>query len=165
MEPTSTSAGGIFALKAAFIQALIASLAGVLGFILIRPRTVREAVWRFLGAAISSVIFGPLVVAAIHSFWPSLLASAHTLAQGDGIGFTALYFTAPIQIASGLPIWWLLGLGARWMESNQGLTLDGLFSTVINVIARSRNTVRGDPGQVRLPPPTENRGRKDDETQ
>src|SRR5690606_14731990 len=127
MEPTSTSAGGIFALKATFIQAIIASLAGVLGFILIRPRTVREAVWRFLGAAISSVIFGPLVVAAIHSFWPSLLASANTLAQGDGIGFTALYFTAPIQIASGLPIWWLLGLGARWMESNQGLDLPQFF--------------------------------------
>lgn len=162
MEPTSTSAGGIFALKAAFIQALIASLAGVLGFILIRPRTVREAVWRFLGAAISSVIFGPLVVAAIHSFWPSLLASAHTLAQGDSIGFTALYFTAPIQIASGLPIWWLLGLGARWMESNQGLTLDGLFSTVINVIARSRNAVRGDPGQVRLPQQTENKERNNE---
>lgn len=51
------------------------------------------------------------------------------------------------------------------MESNQGLTLADLFSTVINVIARSRNAVRGDPGQVRLPPPTENRERKDDETQ
>src|SRR5690606_18304682 len=145
-----------------FIQAIIASLASVLGFILIRPRTIREAVWRFLGAAISSVIFGPLVVAAIHSFWPSLLAFAHTLAQGDGIGFTALYFTAPIQIASGLPIWWLLGLGARWMESNQGLTLADLFSTVINVIARSRNAVRGDSGQVRLPPQTENKERNDE---
>lgn len=44
MEPTSTSAGGILALKAAFIQAIIASLAGVLGFILIRPRSVSEAV-------------------------------------------------------------------------------------------------------------------------
>lgn len=162
MEPTSTSAGGIFALKATFIQAIIASLAGVLGFILIRPRTIREAVWRFFGAAISSVIFGPLVVAAIHSVWPSLLASAHTLAQGDGIGFTALYFTAPIQIASGLPIWWLLGLGARWMESNQGLTLGTLFSTVLNTIARFRNAMHGDPGRVRLPPKAEDKERNDE---
>jgi len=162
MEPTSTSAGGIFALKAAFIQAIIASLAGVLGFILIRPRTIREAIWRFFGAAISSVIFGPLVVAAIHSVWPSLLASAHTLAQGDGIGFTALYFTAPIQIASGLPIWWLLGLGARWMESNRSMTLGSLLDNTITSIARSRNAVRGDPGQVRMPPQTENKERNDE---
>lgn len=151
MEPTSTSAGGIVALKTAFIQAIIASLAGVLGFILIRPRTVQEAVWRFFGAAISSVIFGPMVVAAVHSVWPSLLSSAHVLAADDGIGFTALYFTAPVQIASGLPIWWLLGLGARWMDSNRSLTLSGLFNGLLRVIARSRNVVHGDPGTMRLP--------------
>lgn len=162
MEPTSTSAGGIFALKATFIQAIIASLAGVLGFILIRPRTVREAVWRFFGAAISSVVFGPLVVTAIHSLWPGLLVSAGALAQSDGIGFAALYFTAPIQIASGLPIWWLLGLGARWMESNRSMTLGSLFDSTITNIARSRNAVRGDPGQVRLPPNTEDKERNDE---
>lgn len=162
MEPTSTSAGGILALKAAFIQAIIASLAGVLGFILIRPQTVREAVWRFFGAAISSVIFGPLIVAAVHSFWPGLLASAHVLAAGDGIGFTALYFTAPIQIASGLPIWWLLGLGARWIESSRSLTLGALFNDLLSAIARSRNAVQGDPGQVRLPPDTVTKEGKDE---
>lgn len=162
MEPTSTSASGILALKTAFIQAIIASLAGVLGFILIRPRTVQEAVWRFFGAAISSVVFGPLIVAAVHSLWPGLLISAHALAAGDGIGFTALYFTAPIQIASGLPIWWLLGLGARWMESNRSMTLGSLFDHTITSIARSRNAVRGDPGQVRMPPQSENKERHDE---
>jgi len=76
MDPTSTGAGGFVALKTVLVQTIIASLAGLLGFVLIRPRTVREAVWRFFGAAISSVIFGPFVVAAVHSVWPDLLASA-----------------------------------------------------------------------------------------
>lgn len=162
MDPTSTGAGGIVALKTVFIQTLIASLAGLMGFVLIRPRTVREAVWRFFGAAISSVIFGPFVVAAVHSVWPDLLASANTLAAGDGVGFASLYFTAPIQIASGLPIWWLLGLGARWMESNRSMTLGSLFDNTITSIARSRNAVRGDPGQVRMPPQSENKERRDE---
>lgn len=151
MEPTSTGAGGLLAFKLAIVQTLIASLAGLLGFVLIRPKTVREAIWRFFGAAISSVVFGPMVVAAIHSFWPELLVSANTLAAGDGVGFAALYFTAPIQIASGLPIWWLLGLGARWLECNRDATLGGIFNTAINAVARSRNAAHGDPGTVQLP--------------
>lgn len=162
MDPTSTGAGGLVALKTVFAQTIIASIAGLLGFILIRPRTVREAVWRFFGAAISSVIFGPFVVAAVHSVWPDLLASANTLAAGDGVGFASLYFTAPIQIASGLPIWWLLGLGARWIESNRSLTLGALFNDLLSAIARSRNAVKGDPGQVRLTPGTAGKERKDE---
>ncbi len=151
MEPTSTGVGGLAALKLAFAQTLIASLAGLLGFVLIRPRTVREAIWRFFGAAMASVVFGPMVVAAVHSFWPELLASANTLAAGDGVGFASLYFTAPIQIASGLPIWWLLGLGARWLEGNRDVKLEGFFNSLINAVARSRNAARGDPGTVQLP--------------
>lgn len=158
MEPTTTGVGGLAALKLAVVQALIASLAGLLGFVLIRPKTVREAIWRFFGAAISSVVFGPVIVAAVHSLWPQLLASANTLAAGDGVGFASLYFTAPIQIASGLPIWWLLGLGARWLEGNRDATLEGAFNSLITAVARSRNAAQGDPGTVQLPPSKKDTG-------
>lgn len=153
MEPTSTGAGGLIAFKLALVQTVIAALAGLLGYILIRPKTVCEAVWRFFGAGLTSVVFGPLVVTIVHSHWPELLVSAHALAADDGNTFALLYFTAPIQIASGLPIWLLMGIGARWLDKNRSITLGELFADALNAIARSRNALKGDPGVARLENP------------
>jgi hypothetical protein len=164
MDPTSTGAGGLVALKTVLAQTLIASLAGLLGYILIRPKTMREAVWRFFGAGMASVLFGPLVVTVINSHWPSLLASAQALALQEGASFEWLYFTAPIQIASGLPIWLLMGIGARWLDKNQSMALGELFSHVLNAVARSRNALKGEISSAHQETTPDQRAETHDET-
>lgn len=114
MEPTTSVY--LTLLKYLGAQTIIAATATVLGFLVLRPRTVGEALVRISFTAIASIVFGPLFVAAIHSHWPSLFESAIYLSEIQGTDMGILYVTAPLQIIAGLPAWWIIGAFIRWFQ-------------------------------------------------
>ena len=69
----------------------------------------------------ASTIAGPLLVVAVHSWWPSLFTSASDVATLYGaereMGF--LFVAAPFLVIAGLPAWWVVGGVVRWLEKRR----------------------------------------------
>lgn len=137
MEP-STSAY-ITLVKYVGAQTVIAALATVLGFLILRPASVSEALVRITFTVIASIVFGPLFVAAVHSHWPELFNSATYLAEIQGTQLGVLYVTAPLQILAGMPAWWVLGAFIRWFHARSNKDLGELWHDFIDYFPSSRN--------------------------
>lgn len=125
MDPTSTSS--LAFAKTLGSQPVIAALSALLGYIILKPKTVGEAIARGLFAALASIFLGPLAVAVAHAKWPELFDSAVYLDTVNQTGLGILYVTAPIQILAGLPAWWVLGAFLRWFDRRSNKDIGELF--------------------------------------
>lgn len=128
-EPTSSSAaGGIAAWKLAGGILGIGVVASAMGFLVLLPKTAKEAAVRVVATMIGSAMFGPFLVAALYSHWPEVFASGTRLAVGMGLEpWLGLFIIgAPLIAMGGLPFWWLLGAAVLWLEKRRGKDLGEL---------------------------------------
>ena len=61
----------------------------------------------------------------MHSWWPSLFASAGQVAAMSGLpsDLGMLFVSAPFLVLAGLPAWWLLGGLVLWFDRRRGKDL------------------------------------------
>lgn len=136
MEPTTSSY--LILMKYLGVQTVIAAVATTLGFLILLPKTVSEALVRITFTAISSIIFGPLFVSAVHSKWPSLFTSAIYLASEQGTSLGIFYVSAPLQILAGMPAWWIIGAFIRWFQVRSHKDIGEMWKDVVDALP-SRN--------------------------
>lgn len=139
-EPISTSAasgGAIFKLFG--VPIVSAAAASALGFMVLWPKTPREAALRVLTTAVFSLVFGPVLVFMLHSQFPDLFASARQVATLAGmhheVGLLAI--AGPVMVVAGLPAWWILGAVVLWLERHKHRDIGELVDDV-------RQIARGD---------------------
>jgi hypothetical protein len=127
-EPASSAAGGWAIGKAIGGVLAIGIVASALGFLVMLPKTPREAAARVLATMAGSALIGPFMVAGAYSRWPEIFGAGVTLASKIGlepwIGLFAV--AAPLLAMSGLPFWWLLGAGVLWLDKRKGKDLGEL---------------------------------------
>lgn len=118
-EPASTSAaGGLAAWKLAGSILGIGVVVSAMGFLVLLPRTPREAIGRILATMLGSALFGPVLVAAVYAKWPEVFGAGVHLAAAVGLESWVglLVVGAPLLALGGLPVWWILGALVRWFE-------------------------------------------------
>jgi hypothetical protein len=148
-EPASSAAGGIAAWKIGASILGIGIVASGLGFLVLLPKTPREAALRALATMAGSALFGPFVVAAAYSKWPEIFGAGVQLAHRMGLEPWLGFFTvgAPLLAMAGLPFWWVLGAGVLWFERRRGKDLAELAADartgVSTAIAPARKASRG----------------------
>jgi hypothetical protein len=120
IETTSAGAGAL--IKIFGVPALAGAAATALTFLFMWPKSRREAFVRFTSSILTSAILGPLLVIAMHSWWPSLFSSARdvTALYGADPALGMLFVSGPIMVLAGLPSWWLLGGVVLWLERRRG---------------------------------------------
>lgn len=120
MAIETTAAGGAL-IKFFGIPVLAGAAATSLGFMFMWPKTKKEAFTRFFVSTLFSILFGPALVVAVRSWWPTLFDSAKDVAALYGsdpaVGF--LFIAAPLMVAAGLPAWWVLGATVRWLDKRK----------------------------------------------
>ena len=119
MEPSTSTGAGIALAKYVGVQTLVSLTAVILGFLVLKPQSAREALVRIICTIIASFMFGPMLVSIVHSLWPSLFTSAIEVSRLDGTNTGILYITAPLQIIAGLPAWWIVGAYLRWFDKRK----------------------------------------------
>jgi hypothetical protein len=128
-EPTSSSAaGGIAAWKLAGGILGIGVVASALGFLVLLPKSPKEAAVRAVATMTGSALLGPFLVAALYSRWPEVFASGAQLAATMGLEpwFGLFMIGAPVIAMAGLPAWWILGAAVLWLEKRRGKDLGEL---------------------------------------
>lgn len=119
MEPTTTTVGASTALVKYFgAQILIGVAATSLAFLVMPPKTKAEFCARMICTLMASYIFGPMLVALVHSWYPAIFDSARAVAvlNGQDQSFGVLYVSTPLQVVAGIPAWWLIGAFLRWFD-------------------------------------------------
>lgn len=137
------TAGGAAAIKFFGAAVIASALATALGFALMWPRTVKEAVVRFTCAIASSFTFGPLLAMAAHSWWPGLFTSARefgTLYGGDPLA-GLLVAAAPFMVIAALPAWWLMGGLVLWLERRRGKDIAEIAADAAAAVKTVREAV------------------------
>jgi len=129
-EPTSTGAGGFVLWKAIGGLLGIGVIASGLGFLVLLPKTPREAALRAIATMAGSALLGPLFVAAAYSRYPEVFAAGATVAQTMGMeSWLGLFMVAaPLLAMAGLPFWWILGAGVLWLEKRKAKDLGELVA-------------------------------------
>lgn len=120
MEPGSTGLGGLAALKVAMAYGVPAAIAGMLGLLIMPPRTAREFTVRTVSTVVCSFMFGPALAGAVMAWKPGLMDAMTWLAQhgagSDDALLAKFYVLGPSMLLAGLPAWWVLGAYMRWMS-------------------------------------------------
>ena len=120
MAIETTAAGGAL-IKLFGIPVLAGAAATSLGFMFMWPKSKKEAFTRFFVSTLSSILFGPALVVAVRSWWPTLFDNAKDVAMlydsDPALGF--LFIAAPLMVAAGLPAWWVLGATVRWFDKRR----------------------------------------------
>ena len=120
MAIETTAAGGAL-IKIFGIPVLAGAAATSLGFMFMWPKNKKEAFTRFFVSTLSSILFGPALVVAVRSWWPTLFDNAKDVAllydSDPALGF--LFIAAPLMVAAGLPAWWVLGATVRWLDKRK----------------------------------------------
>lgn len=120
MAIETTAAGGAL-IKLFGIPVLAGAAATSLGFMFMWPKNKKEAFTRFFVSTLSSILFGPALVVAVRSWWPTLFDNAKDVAllydSDPALGF--LFIAAPLMVAAGLPAWWVLGATVRWLDKRK----------------------------------------------
>jgi len=157
MEPASTSSAASIALAKYFgSQLIIGAIATALAFIVLPPKTKAEFFGRMLCTLLASYLFGPILVAAAHSWFPGLFDSASAVAalNGQDTSFGVLYVSAPLQVIAGMPAWWIIGAFIRWFDKRRGEDIGDLFTDARRVIWPGRSGQnRADTGSNLSPRP------------
>lgn len=136
-EPVTTGAVSGVALAKFFSGSVLASaLAVAIGFMFMWPKTLKEAFIRIVCTVLASTFFGPLMVMALHAWWPTLFESAKTVAQQAGAPamFGLLFLAAPIMVLAGLPAWWVMGAVVRWLDNRRTKDIGELVGDVRQLI-------------------------------
>lgn len=137
------TAGGAAALKFFGAAVVAAAVGTALGYVLMWPRTAREAACRFACSFMCSFIFGPLLAMAAHSRWPSLFASAREFgSQYAGDPMVGLIMAAaPFLVLAALPAWWILGGIVLWLERRRGKDIVQLAHDAVEVVRDVRGAL------------------------
>lgn len=108
------------------------AIAAALGFLVLWPKTAREGFARLVSSIIASMVFGPALVAFVHSKLPDLFASARIIGEAAGIApeFGMFYAGAPFLVMAGLPAWWVLGAMLRWFDRRRDKDIGELAADV-----------------------------------
>lgn len=142
-EPvTGTTVGGVALFKFFGGSMLASTVAVAVGFLFMWPRTIKEAFIRIACTVLASTMFGPVMVMALHSWWPSLFESAKTVARQAGMpdmmGF--LFLASPVMVLAGLPAWWVLGATVRWLEKRRNKDLGEIIGDVRQLFTDKEKT-------------------------
>ena len=138
LDTTSFSAGAWAPILVVTIAAGMAATA--LTFMFMWPRTRREALVRFTCSVCTAALLGPLLLAALHSWWPTLFESARILAvlYGAPAALGVLVVACPVLVLAGLPAWWLLGATVLWLEHRRGKDIGELVHDAAQVVREVR---------------------------
>lgn len=140
MAVETTAATGAL-IKLFGVPVLTSAAATSLGFMFMWPSSPKEAFVRIGSTIIFSTIFGPVLVIALRSTWPTLFDSARDIAvlYGTEPAFGFLFIAAPVMVGAGLPAWWIVGAMVRWLNARKNKDIGELASDAMNVV----NQVRG----------------------
>jgi hypothetical protein len=129
-EPTSSAAGGWALGKAIGGVLAIGVVASALGFLVLLPKTVKEAAVRAIATMAGSALLGPLIVAAAYSRYPEVFSAGATIAQTMGMeAWLGMFMVAaPLLAMAGLPFWWILGALVLWFENRKAKDLGQLVA-------------------------------------
>lgn len=132
---TSSAAGGAL-IKFFGVPVVAGAVATTLTFMFMWPRTRREAFIRIATTIICSAMLGPILIMALHSWWPSLFASAGELAVLAGLdpALGLMFAAAPILALAGLPAWWVLGAIVLWLERRRGKDIGEIAHDAVEVV-------------------------------
>lgn len=135
-EPASSAAGGIALWKVAGSILGIGVVASALGFLVLLPKTAKEAAVRALATMAGSALLGPLLVAAAYSRYPEVFSAGATIAGNMGMeSWLGMFMVAaPLLAMAGLPFWWLLGAGVLWLDRRKGKDLGELVQEARQVL-------------------------------
>ncbi|TYQ19139.1 UNVERIFIED_ORG: hypothetical protein JN05_02331 [Zoogloea ramigera] len=132
------SAGALVQIMALPVAAGAAATA--LTFLFMWPRTRREALVRLTCSICTAALLGPLLLVALHSWWPTLFDSAKVLAVLYGapsiLGVVAV--ACPVLVLAGLPAWWGLGAVVLWLERRRGKDIGELVHDAAEVVREVR---------------------------
>ena len=132
------SAGALVQILALPVAAGAAATA--LTFLFMWPRTRREALVRLTCSICTAALLGPLLLVALHSWWPTLFDSAKVLAVLYGapsiLGVVAV--ACPVLVLAGLPAWWGLGAVVLWLERRRGKDIGELVHDAAEVVREVR---------------------------
>lgn len=138
MAEPSSSIGGYVAWKIGAALVLSGTLATALGFLMLWPKTLKEAFIRFTCAILGSALVGPVLIVAMYAWKPSFFGAGIAFATLIGLPGWAGIFTVgtPLLVLGGLPFWYLLGWWMRWLERNKDKDL-------VEVVADNRRIFGG----------------------
>lgn len=133
---TGHAVGGVSLYKFFGSSMFAASVAVAVGFLFLWPKTLKEAFVRITCTIMASSMFGPFMVMALHSWWPSLFDSSKTIAgQADmDPNFGLLFLAAPIMVLAGLPAWWVMGAIIRWLDRRRNADIGELVHDARQII-------------------------------
>lgn len=137
-DPATLSAAALVQLLALPVGAGAAATA--LTFLFMWPRTRREALVRLTCSVCTAALLGPLLLVALHSWWPTLFESARILAvlYGAPAALGVLVVACPVLVLAGLPAWWLLGAIVLWLEHRRGKDIGELVHDAAQVVREAR---------------------------
>ena len=139
MAIETTAAGGAL-IKFFGIPVLAGAAATSLGFMFMWPKNKKEAFTRFFVSTLSSILFGPALVVAVRSWWPTLFDNAKDVAllydSDPALGF--LFIAAPLMVAAGLPAWWVLGATVRWLDKRRDKDIGELVHDAAAIVRDAR---------------------------
>jgi hypothetical protein len=138
MEPASTTVGASTALIKYFgAQILIGVGATSLAFLVMPPKSKGEFFGRMICTLLASYIFGPVLVAVVHSWYPAIFDSAQAVAalNGQDPAFGVLYVSTPLQVVAGIPAWWVIGALVRWFDKRRDADLGELVNEARSMAA------------------------------
>lgn len=129
-EPSSSAAGAAIGYKIGAGILGISVVASALGFLVLLPKTPREAAMRALATMIGSALFGPVLVLVAYERYPKLFAAGADLAVKFGMEpWLGLFIAgAPLLALGGLPAWWILGAIVLWFDRRKGKDIGELAS-------------------------------------
>jgi nicotinamidase-related amidase len=135
MSLETTAAGGAL-IKIFGVPVLAGAAATALAFLFMWPRTLKEAFVRLAATILASAIAGPLLVIAVHSWWPTLVQSAGQVAvlYGSSAELGFLFIAAPFMVMAGLPAWWLMGAVVLWLDKRRGKDIGEIAREAAEVV-------------------------------
>lgn len=140
-EPT-TAAGGVL-IKIFGVPVLASAIATTLGFLLMWPKTIKEAGVRFLCTLLTSFTLGSVLVVIVRSWWPTLFDSAKDIAVMYGaepaLGF--LFIAAPVMVTAGMPAWLILGACVRWVDKRREKDIAELAVDAAGIVKKVRGAL------------------------
>ncbi len=156
MEPASASSAASVALAKYFgSQIVMGVIATALAFLVLPPKTKTEFFGRMICTLLASYLFGPILVAVVHGWFPGLFDSAAAVAalNGQDPSFGVLYISAPLQVIAGMPAWWIIGAFVRWFDRRQSGDIGDMFADVRGMfLPGSRRGADAEKRQPRISP-------------
>jgi hypothetical protein len=135
-EPASSAAGGVAAWKLGVAILGVGFVASTLGFLVLFPKTMKEAAVRVAATMVGSAFVGPALVAAVYSRYPEVFGGGVTLAVKFGMEpwFGLFVVGAPILALAGLPFWWILGAVVLWLDRRKGKDIGEMVADARQVL-------------------------------